>query len=296
MAGSPPYANSSHGMDQFFKFDGDSEWSIYIEDHRASKGWWADWQCDFVTFDPGVRKPPSQSSWKHKEWPVDRCQEELNKGGRREKRFYKCWEHSCLEKTVHSDRTATYTCNQEGHEEQDGDLTLFNKAFGLTQRDAYAETLATETIKVYLRLLNMHPPTSFWTFIEGIDPFETEIIDDASTYAAWLNAEAGGSVNWNIWLESAATNTANKNLIVEVLRKGYDADVVRLLDQNREGEATAEAVIRAKEQATKQLVARYIQELDERSWCGSQVDEVHKDGHVLYTHHHASINYLRVRF
>ena len=77
---------------------------------------------------------------------------------------------------------------------------------------------------------------------------------------------------------------------------GYHADVVRLLDQNREGEATAAAVNSAKSQAAAQLFPMYQQELDKRGWSGTQVDEDHKDGHSIYTQFHATMNFCRVRF
>jgi len=158
------------------------------------------------------------------------------------------------------------------------------------QKDAYAQTLGTETRHVYARLMERFPPTTF-VDAEGV---EIEIIDDASTYAAWLDAE--GTDNWDVWLEGAAKNSAHKNLIVEVLRKGYDANVVRLLDQNQDGEATAAAVIRANSRAKEQLMEMYKQELDERRWSGTQVDEDYKDGHSIYTQFHATLNFCRVRF
>jgi hypothetical protein len=52
----------------------------------------------------------------------------------------------------------------------------------------------------------------------------------------------------------------------------------------------------AKSQAAEQLFAMYQQELDERGWSGTQVDDDHKDGHGIYTQFHATMNFCRVRF
>ena len=81
--------------------------------------------------------------------------------------------------------------------------------------------------------------------------------------------------NWLMILPRVARHSANKTLITEVLSEdGFGADVVRLLHQNREGEANGDAVSRARAQATEQLVSRYKQELDNRDYRGPiQVDE-----------------------
>ena len=278
---------------RFFKFDDKSDWSIYIEDHRGQKGWKMNWECEYITFDPAVQKPRIESSWKYKEWPVDRV-DWFHKGGKSEKRYNSCWEYARVRETVHGDGVVTYNCDPEGYEEQDGtgDLPLFNHVYHKTQRDTHAQLLTTETIKMYGKLMETFPPPT--SFVDGED-VEIWIIDDASTYAAWLDAE--GTDNWDVWLEGTAKNSAHKNLIVEVLRDGgYHADVVRLLDQNREGEATAAAVNSAKSQAAAQLFPMYQQELDKRGWSGTQVDEDHKDGYSIYTQFHATMNFCRVRF
>ncbi len=283
-------------LTDFVTFDGESQSYIYIVDHRGKKEWCSVEDCEFVTFNPGVSKPPPQKSWKHDEWPVMKAGEvTLKKGKRFETRVLRCWEHTLLEETVHDDGIVTYTCPRERPEENIGDLPIFNTVFGLTQRDILAETLANDTKNILLELIRLYPPVSVWND-EGID---VEINDDApaSAYAAWLSVD--GDDHWWMIFPRAAKRCANTTLIKEVLQSedGFGADVVRLLHQNREGEANGDAVSRARAQATEQLVSRYKQELDNRDYRGSiQVDEPSMLSHVPFVFYHASLNYLRVRF
>jgi hypothetical protein len=216
----------------------------------------------------------------------------LRKGGRFENRISR-WEHTWLEETVHDDGIVTYACPRERPEEHIGDLPIFNTAFGLTQRDVFAETLAKDTLKIFLELIRLYPPVSVWN-----DEIDIVISDDAdsSAYDAWLAVD--GDDNWLQILPRVARHSANKTLITEVLSENFSADVVRLLHQNKEeGVATAEAVIGARAQATEQLVSRYQQELNKRDYRGSiQVDEPSMLSHVPFVFYHASLNYLRVRF
>jgi hypothetical protein len=205
----------------------------------------------------------------------------LKKGGRFENRVSRCWEHTLLEETVHDDGIVTYTCPRERPEEHISDLPIFNTAFGLTQRDVFAETLAKDTLKIFLELIRLYPPVSVWN-----DEIDIVITDDAdaSAYAAWLALDGDGDDNWLMILPRVARHSANKTLITEVLSEdGFGADVVRLLHQNKEGVATAEAVIGARAQATEQLVSRYQQELDNRDYRGSiQVDELSMLSHLPF--------------
>ena len=285
-------------LTDFVTFDGECQSYIYIEDHRAKKGWWSVHDCAFVTFDPGVTKPLPQNSWKHDVWPVMKSGEmTLKKGGRFENRLSRCWVHTGLEETVHDDGIVTYTCRAgthnagEGQEEHVGDLPIYNDAFGLTQRDVLAENLGKDTLKVYSELIRKFPPVN----VEDDEGNEIVIRNDPLTYAAWLDVE--GEVEWSTMLPTVARHSPNKNLIMEVLSEGFAADVVRLLHQNEEGVATAAAVIRSREQATVQLVSRYKQELDTRNYRGSvSVDELNMLSHAPYVFYHASLNYLRVSF